>query len=743
MSKRVRSRMLLSPLLFLGLLYLLIVPASACPTVMNVTLDKTYQYNDMSVRYLEVVDVADPAVSKAWMLETIPGDLKTIRSPSVRYLNRSFTTDRATVHGVTVRLTDRASLERPLSMAGVADYSVYTSLHVPTPHLEVSGGASGNPIIAKNNESYTPSSDSSISALFNASKFLYLYAPQAVVHYDPSTGQMTQVGTFSGSINSIGQTLVDNQVPLSSFSANAGNTASMSGVAATAPTPGKYALTATRYDSTGEKIYVLASLPVVIMDGDRSLTWNGQTTPAGITVGRASDATISFSNQAGVTDTAYLIVRKGATYDVAASVDVSTLATNAKDHWDSMGTSATIADLLVWGVTHEIGGSQPVTYAITAVGGAAPAPSTRWSDIAITPGYGCSGHANSAAATVPASALNTLGTGTYYVYAAGLNADHDIVALDQKEVTVSVAPTPTSSGGGGGGSYTPSEVVSPESGSTASSVYTTFTVPGATFATSGNAQTLSLDLSKAKRVKVAGDTITVEQNGLTYVIKTSGISRNGDIVTGTVTDVTVKCTPMTGTFDKVGGAAANFVAHFSSFPAGAHLSATLDEKPAEGVVSAYRFALRSGGLDVGDVAYTLTVKKTGIEATGPATITMAVDPAWVTAHGGVNEMRIVRQADDGTTEVLETVFKGYNADKQYVFEAQSPNGLSVIGLVAVTTATTGQTTTTTVPVGETTVQTGETPAPAGEGGFPLLPTLVILVVVVALAVVSYRMIRKQ
>lgn len=817
MSIRVRTWMFWSPLIFIGLLCLLIVPVSAAPTVLNVTLDKTYQYNDMDVHYLDFVDVTDPSVSKAWMLETISGDLKTIESPSVRYLNRSFTTEQATVRGVTVRVVDKAALEQPLSMAGMANTSVYTALHVPTPHLEVPG-ESGNPVIAKNNESYSKSSDhSSISALFNASKFLYLYAPHAVVHYDPSTQKMTQVGTFSGSITNIGQTLVSNEVSLPSFSANAGNSASMTGESECAPTEGKYAMTASQYVPSEDKIRVLASLPVVIMDGDRSLTWNGKTTPAAFAPGNASDVTLSFNNTAGVTDTAYLIVRKNATYDIAASVDVNTLATNAKDHWNSMGMSASITDLLVWGVNNEIGTGQPVTYSVTTVGGASPSPSTEWSDIAITPGYGCSGHAHGTSVAIPATELDTLGTGTYYVYAAELDANHDVIALDQKEVAVCSAPvanftaSPTSGykplsvtftdtsvgtitsrnwtfgdgatstsqnpthiftsagtytttlkvvgpggnstksatitvksqgGGGSGGSSGPVATVTPVSGASGSSLYTTFSIPGLNVSANETNQTLSLDLSKATRTTVSDNTITILQNGLTYVITVSGISRDGNIVTGTITDVVLKSGDMTATFNKTGDAVVSFLAHLPYFPVGGRLSADLGNTPSDAVVSAYSLALRGEGLDVGDVAYTLTVSKTVINRTGAATITMAVDPAWVTAHGGVTAIRIVRQADNGTTEVLETTFKGYNADGQYVFEAQSPNGLSVIGLVAVTAAS-AETTMTTAPVSDTTTSAAPTTGATGEGGFPIIPTLVVLIIVIVLAVVGYRMSRKQ
>lgn len=447
MTNPVRLRMILIPMILLGILCL-IMPASAAPAVMNVTLDKTYQYKDMSVRYLEVVDIADPAVSKAWMLETMPGDLKKIETPAVRYLNRSFTRDEATVHGITVRLINKTALEQPLSMEGMAPLYVYALLHVPTPHIEVAG-ESGNPIIARYGN-FTQSDDlDGISALFNASKFLYIYTPEAVVHYNSSTERMTQVGTFSGSMNSIGKTLVDNQVSLSPFSANANNTASMTTNAPECvPTPGNYALSAIRYDPAGEKIHLLASLPVVVLEENRSLTWNGKTTPVDFYKGEASDVTLSFDNQTGINGTAYLIIRQDTAYDIAVSVDVDALAANAKDQWDTMGPMASIFDLLIWGITHEIGMDQPVVYTVTAVGDATP-PSTVWSDIAITPGYGISGHTNSSTVTIPAATFNTLGTGTYYVYAAGLNADDDVVAIDQKEVAVGTTATPLSFNAGG------------------------------------------------------------------------------------------------------------------------------------------------------------------------------------------------------------------------------------------------------------------------------------------------------
>jgi PGF-pre-PGF domain-containing protein len=62
---------------------------------------------------------------------------------------------------------------------------------------------------------------------------------------------------------------------------------------------------------------------------------------------------------------------------------------------------------------------------------------------------------------------------------------------------------------------------------------------------------------------------------------------------------------------------------------------------------------------------------------------MAVSPAWVDAHGGADAIRIIRFAEDGTREVLATRLVDTDASGNLVFEAASPNGLSVFGLAAV------------------------------------------------------------
>ena len=85
------------------------------------------------------------------------------------------------------------------------------------------------------------------------------------------------------------------------------------------------------------------------------------------------------------------------------------------------------------------------------------------------------------------------------------------------------------------------------------------------------------------------------------------------------------------------------------------------------------------------------MQKTGVANEGDgdgiiraATIRMAAGPEWVTSMGGVDNVVILRQADDGTTTGLEThCLKERDAAGNYIFEAVSPDGLSTFALVAI------------------------------------------------------------
>jgi hypothetical protein len=100
------------------------------------------------------------------------------------------------------------------------------------------------------------------------------------------------------------------------------------------------------------------------------------------------------------------------------------------------------------------------------------------------------------------------------------------------------------------------------------------------------------------------------------------------------------------------------------------------------VDGAFRSEVEHEGDEIRDIAYTMTVQKTGIAATLPATVTMSAPGTWVTAHGGPTAIVIGRIADDQTCTILKTSFTGYDRDGNMVFVADSPGGLSVFGFIA-------------------------------------------------------------
>lgn len=93
-------------------------------------------------------------------------------------------------------------------------------------------------------------------------------------------------------------------------------------------------------------------------------------------------------------------------------------------------------------------------------------------------------------------------------------------------------------------------------------------------------------------------------------------------------------------------------------------------------------AARGRDLRVKDVAYAVEVEHQNLaSAVDGANVTLTVSRAWVDSQGGPEKVRIFREGDDGTKQVLETTFLGWDGDTA-IFEGRSP-GLSVFSLVAV------------------------------------------------------------
>jgi PGF-pre-PGF domain-containing protein len=194
----------------------------------------------------------------------------------------------------------------------------------------------------------------------------------------------------------------------------------------------------------------------------------------------------------------------------------------------------------------------------------------------------------------------------------------------------------------------------------------------------------------AANATVAGNTIRIAEGNFTLIIETEGAPTNeSGTVNGTIANIRLDTNPVVTELGSVGTVSASVSANLTGIPQGAGLTTTVSQNVSADAQSAFQLAASADGLALGDVAYTLNIVKTNLDNgqdIAGATIRMAVSPAWVTAHGGVDAIRIIRSAEDGTKEVLATTLVGTDADGNLVFEAVSPNGLSIFGLAAATAA---------------------------------------------------------
>ncbi len=185
---------------------------------------------------------------------------------------------------------------------------------------------------------------------------------------------------------------------------------------------------------------------------------------------------------------------------------------------------------------------------------------------------------------------------------------------------------------------------------------------------------------------VENATVIINQPGLILTIVTNGTLsiENGEI-SGTVQSVGINTTP-SDTILSFGRVSVSINASLATIPENAAITTTVSEVVSSDVKSAFQRAAKDNNRQIEAIAYVLNIEKTNFEATGPATVTMTIIPDWVTNHGGIGSIAIVRIGDDQTVERLATTFIGTDGQGSLVFDGYSPHGLSVFGLTAVTIA---------------------------------------------------------
>jgi hypothetical protein len=206
------------------------------------------------------------------------------------------------------------------------------------------------------------------------------------------------------------------------------------------PPAGEYLIAAVQYDGV-DTMHVLAAMPVLILDGNQAVAWDGGDP---YYQDQNKDATVSFT---GADKIAYALVKEGPRYGLSMTVNTSKLAEEP--------IPVSTADLVEMLKTIA-GEATPVTYTLTVDG--VPTNVDPHSGFAIAEGYGCSGYADASSVTITAETLRTLNPGTYSLYAMGIK-DQKVVAIDQMNVSIAAVeptPTPTYRPGGGGGGGSPS-----------------------------------------------------------------------------------------------------------------------------------------------------------------------------------------------------------------------------------------------------------------------------------------------
>jgi hypothetical protein len=245
------------------------------------------------------------------------------------------------------------------------------------------------------------------------------------------------------------------------------------------------------------------------------------------------------------------------------------------------------------------------------------------------------------------------------------------------------APAPVSRGGGGsdGGS-----IFSPSSSAAFPGEWYPCDLMGATLSSTEGKQKITMDLDVAgDTIDLYSDHIVFKNKGLQISIETEETLNPVDhIVSGTVKKATITTDPIIGEFKEKGE---KFLVRVEATypqapPASSSIRVTIGEAPEGDLLRSYLDGAQQQGFAIRRFAYTIHVHTQNLDSSPAARIFMSVSPDWVTTSGR-NNVRILRAADDGTTEILETKTAGYDQFGNTLFVADSPHGFSTFGLISV------------------------------------------------------------
>ncbi|WOF15325.1 PGF-pre-PGF domain-containing protein [Methanoplanus sp. FWC-SCC4] len=217
---------------------------------------------------------------------------------------------------------------------------------------------------------------------------------------------------------------------------------------------------------------------------------------------------------------------------------------------------------------------------------------------------------------------------------------------------------------------------------------TSFAVSNVSLASGeGNKQKALINTSSAE---VDGNKIKMRQTGfnLTFVAEEENPVDDGQNISATIKEIILETDEIAAELPRPGNVSGRINLNLNDLPPGATIRTTISQNVNEEAQTAFQLVANQSGVKIDSVAFTMNIVKTNLENgvdIKSASIRMAVSPSWVKANGGISKIRIIRSAEDGTKEMLKTRYEGTDENGMMIFIGDSPRGLSLFGLVAVST----------------------------------------------------------
>ena len=219
------------------------------------------------------------------------------------------------------------------------------------------------------------------------------------------------------------------------------------------------------------------------------------------------------------------------------------------------------------------------------------------------------------------------------------------------------------------------------------------------------------------------------------------LSGTGTSITGNVEKLELetpsKQVDLSADDSRVGAVKVSLSAELGELPDQATIQVQVAKQPDAEVQAGFERLAAEVGTEVRNVAFAVEVIHQNLDqVVETATLRMTVGRAWVDEFG-LDTVRGFRSSDAGDTEILETRFMGFEG-QDALFELISPNGLSVIALIALSEPVPqGEPIDTPVDTSEPSAESTEVepeptavaaPAPTPSGsGFPLVAAVAVLI----------------